>query len=214
MRIEWLGHACFLLEVENLKIITDPYEPGSYGGAVGYSDINVDADIVTVSHNHFDHNYIKPFSKAEIIDREGSFKVKGIEIEGLKSFHDESGGSQRGENIIFIFNIKGLKLAHLGDLGHIPKDLERLKNLDAVLIPVGGTFTINANSATKLIDLIKPRIVIPMHFKTEKLGFDIEGVDKFIEGKNNVEDLGASFVEIERESLPSLSKIIILRPSR
>ncbi|MCD6539692.1 MAG: MBL fold metallo-hydrolase [Candidatus Omnitrophica bacterium] len=214
MRIEWLGHACFLLEAEGLKIITDPYQPGSYGGAVGYSDINVSADIVTVSHQHFDHNYIEPFPEAEVVDKEGVFKVKGIEIEGILTFHDETQGSQRGKNLVFIFNLEGLKIAHLGDLGCIPQDLKKLDNLDVVLIPVGGTFTLDAQLATRLIELIKPKITIPMHFKTEKLGFDIEGVDKFIEGKSNVERLDVSSIEVKKEEIPSFNKIIVLKPSR
>ena len=215
MRVEWLGHACFLLETsDGLKIITDPYEPGGFGGALGYSDINIKADIVTVSHGHADHNYIKAVSGAKVIDKQGSFKIASVGIEGLGSFHDKSGGFERGENIIFIFNINGLRIAHLGDLGHIPSDLEKLKNLDLLLIPVGGTFTIDAECATELVDLIKPRIVIPMHFKTDKLGFDIDGVDKFIKGKSNVQRLDKSSIEIEKASLPEETRIIILKPSR
>jgi L-ascorbate metabolism protein UlaG (beta-lactamase superfamily) len=215
MKIEWLGHACFLLETgRGLKIVTDPYEPGSYGGALGYSDINLEADLVTVSHKHFDHGYTKAVKGAQIVDKPGTFKKEQVSIEGLRSFHDKTHGSQRGDNIIFIFNIDGLGVAHLGDLGHIPSDLEKLKNLDVVLIPVGGTFTIDSREASELIDLIKPRIVIPMHFKTEKLGFDIDGVSEFTRGKSNVKELNASFLEVEKASLPEQTQIVVLKPSR
>jgi len=215
MRIEWLGHSCFLLETaESIKIVTDPYEPGSYAGALGYSDINIKADLVTVSHKHFDHGYTKAVPGAEIIDKPGNFKIGAIQIEGLRSFHDNTQGSQRGENIIFIFNINGLRVAHLGDLGHIPPDLEKLKNLDVVLVPVGGTFTIDAREASELVGIIRPRIVIPMHFKTEKLGFDIDDVYGFIKGKPNVRQPGESFLEVEKANLPEETQTVVLKPSR
>ena len=215
MKVEWLGHSCFLLETsQGLKIITDPYEPGCFGGTLDYADINIKADIITVSHNHADHNYITAFPSSRVIDKQGSFNVASVGIEGMGTFHDKSNGSQRGRNIIFIFNINGLKIAHLGDLGDIPPDLKKLENLDVLLIPVGGTFTIDAREASKLIEAIKPKIVIPMHFKNEKLGFDIDGVDKFTKGKQNVEKLESSSIEIDKTSLPQETEIIILSPSR
>ena len=215
MKIEWLGHACFLLETnDGVKIITDPYESGSFGGALGYAEINSKADIVTVSHKHSDHGFTQAVPEARVVDKPGKVKIGTVQIEGVASFHDKSGGSQRGENIIFIFDIGGLRIAHLGDLGHIPSDLGKLKNLDLLLIPVGGTFTIDAQEASGFIEAIKPKIVIPMHFKTEKLGFDIDGVDKFIEGKQNVKKLNGSSLEIEKSSLPEKTEIVVLLPSR
>lgn len=215
MKIEWLGHACFLIETKNgVKIITDPYKPGSFQGAVGYSDIDVNADIVTVSHRHFDHDYTQAVPSAQVVDKVGRFEVRGIEIEGIGSFHDEEEGAKRGENIIFILNAEGMRIGHLGDLGHIPLNLEKIKNLDVLLIPVGGTFTIDADQATQLIELIKPRIVIPMHFKTEKLGFDIDGVDTFIKDKPNVEIPISTFIEIDKDTVARETKIIVLKYAR
>lgn len=214
MKIEWLGHASFLLELESgLKIVTDPYEPQSYSGAVGYSEINIDADIVTVSHAHFDHAYTKPFSKAKIITTAGFHKIDSIEIEGFLFFHDKAKGSQRGENIIFIIRAEGLKIGHFGDLGHIPQNIERLEGLDVVLIPTGGTFTLDGKEASVLIEKIKPLLVIPMHYKTSKVSFPIEGPETFIKGKENVEVLDVSRIEIEKEMLKPPTKIVVLKPS-
>jgi len=215
MRIEWFGHASFLIESEEgIRIITDPYEPGSYDGAVGYSDIGVQADIVTVSHKHFDHNYIQAVPGAEVVDKPKKYKIKEVKIQGIASFHDDSRGSKRGGNIIFVFSIDGMKLAHLGDLGHIPDDISLLKGLDIVFIPVGGVFTLDAEKAGELIDLIKPKIVIPMHFKTEKLKFDIDGVDKFLRGKSKVKRLGNSVLNVDKNSLSEETEVFVLTPSR
>lgn len=215
MKIEWFGHASFLIESEEgIRIVTDPYEPGSYDGAVGYSDIGVKADIVTVSHKHFDHNYIQAVPGAEVVDRPEGYKIKGIEIKGIASFHDDSRGSKRGGNIIFVFSIDGMKLSHLGDLGHIPDDISLLKGLDIVFIPVGGVFTLNAEKAGQLVNLIKPKIVVPMHFKTDKLKFDIDGVDKFLKGKSKVKRSGNPVLKIDKNTLPEETEILVLTPSR
>jgi len=215
MIIEWLGHACFLLQTDKgTKIVTDPYEPGSYGGAVAYSEIGVDADIVTVSHKHFDHAYTKIFTSAQIVDKPTKYNIKDVVIEGLLSYHDKRKGADRGENIIFIISVDGLKIAHFGDLGDIPQDIERLKDLDVALIPTGGTFTLGPQEAKELVEKITPRIVIPMHFKTEKLGFDIEGVESFLKGFSNVERANTSLLEVKKENLPQGPKIIVLKHSR
>jgi L-ascorbate metabolism protein UlaG (beta-lactamase superfamily) len=200
-----MGHASFLLETQKgTKIITDPYEPGSYSGAVGYSPIGVEADIVTVSHQHADHNYIKEFSTAEIIDKAGNFTVGDVQIQGLLSYHDQQKGKERGEIIIFIISADGLRIAHFSDLGTMDIDLDKLKNIDIALIPVGGTFTIDAKEATKLLSQINPKITIPMHFKTPKLGFDLLGVDTFLSGKANIEKKDS--LQITRQDIDSLQQ--------
>ncbi len=216
MKIKFLGHACFLIETQNKKILTDPYEPQSYGGAVAYTPIEELVDIVTVSHSHSDHCGTNSLEGNPIIKNTEKEEVfEGIKIKGLKSFHDEKGGFLRGQNIIFVIESEGLKIAHLGDLGTLPSQdiLDELKNIDVILIPVGGMFTIDYKKATELINLINPKIVIPMHYKTEKLGFDIDRVDKFLEGKENVTRKESSEIEIEKENLPSETQIIVLKPA-
>jgi L-ascorbate metabolism protein UlaG (beta-lactamase superfamily) len=180
MEITWFGHACFkLLSSSGLSIITDPFDE-----TVGYDIPNEQADIVTVSHQHFDHNYVQGVQGTpEVISKVGNFYVKDIPIKGVKSYHDDKGGSKRGINIIYVVEIDGIKVCHLGDLGHIlaQEQVEQIGNIDVLLIPVGGTYTIDAHAAAGVILSLKPSIVIPMHYKTDRINFPIDGVDKFLE---------------------------------
>lgn len=205
MRIDWLGHACFLITSSSgLRIITDPYEPN-----IGYAPINESADIVTVSHDHFDHNAIKEVKGNPEVVRK-SATVKGIEFKGIELFHDDARGSKRGRNTAFLFTIDGINICHMGDLGHIPspEQLKEFGEVNILLIPVGGFYTIDAREATQIVNSLKPNIVIPMHFKTERIDFPISGVDEFLNGKENVERL--PYLEITRETLPAPVKVVVL----
>ena len=207
MKITWLGHASFLLETESgIKIITDPYD-----NSVGYDSINIEPDIVTVSHQHFDHNYTKGFSKAKIISSQGKINIGEVEIEGLASFHDKEGGAARGKNTIFIISVEGLRIGHFGDTGTLELDYSKLTNIDIALIPVGGTFTIDAEEATDLIKRINPKISVPMHFKTPKLQFDIDGVEKFIKGKEYEKK---DILDINPQNINTLKSIVVLNYQR
>jgi len=209
MKISFLGHACFLIESSNkTTIITDPYEPNSYSGAVKYEPINFKPDIVTVSHSHFDHNYTKEMKNSYIVDKEGVFKIKDLQIEGILSFHDEKNGRERGKNIIFIINVDNLRLAHFGDLGTSNLDYSRLKNLDIALIPVGGTFTIDAKTATEIIKKINPKITIPMHYKTPKLDFEIDKVDRFLELNKDFQK--EKILEVNSSNIDSFKRVVVL----
>ena len=213
MRISWLGHACFLLETnQGTRLITDPYEPGGYGGAVGYSPINLEADIVTVSHQHADHNNIQDFKNSLIVSEEGKTLVKNIEIKGILSYHDKDKGQSRGENIIFTIWADGLKVVHFGDLGEKDIDLASFSDIDIAIVPVGGTFTIDAVEASQLIREISPKITIPMHYKTPKLGFDIDGVDKFLKANPDYEK--KDFLEVNRDNIKLFKKIVVLKYQR
>jgi len=213
MKISWLGHACFLLETsQGSRLITDPYESGGYGGAVGYSPINLKADAITVSHDHADHNNIKDFKNALIISEEGKTAIKDVEIEGILSYHDKDKGQSRGENIIFTIQTEGLKIVHFGDLGTKDIDLSCFKDIDIALVPVGGTFTIDAAEASQLIREINPKIAIPMHYKTAKLGFDIDGVDKFL--KINPDCQEKNCLEVELDNIGLFKKIVVLKYQR
>ena len=182
MNISWLGHSCFKIEEkingESVFLLTDPFSSD-----IGFKLPILSPDIVSVSHQHHDHNNISSLrGQPFIVDRAGEFDVKGIMIEGIRSYHDDEKGAKRGENIIFRFDIDGISLAHLGDLGEMldSKQLEKLGGLDVLFIPVGGTYTLDAKKAVEVISQIEPRIVIPMHYKVPGLKIDIDGVDKFI----------------------------------
>jgi len=192
MKITYLGHACFLIEMANgVKILTDPYDQ-----KVGYQVFDTEADIVTTSHKHLDHAYLEKVKSGYVlVDKEGEYEVRGVKIEGLKSFHDKQSGTKRGENIIFIFN-SHFKLAHLGDLGQISSVVDALKGVDIMLIPVGGFYTIEPEEAKELVWMVKPKIVIPMHYKTQKTGFNIKPVDAFTKYFSYVNILKSDTLEI------------------
>lgn len=218
MKIEWLGHATFIITSNNgIKILTDPYKSEGLQGSIKYGPIKENVDIVTVSHAHSDHCHIPIGLKdATIVRNNIDDTINGIKIKTIDSFHDTASGKERGCNSIFVFNVDGIKIAHFGDLGHILDDahIRELGQIDVALIPVGGVFTIDAKVASEIIEKIKPKIVIPMHFKTPKLGFDIDKVDTFLINKKDVEQPGVSEIEINPSMLSSTAtKIIVLKYS-
>ena len=214
MKVKWLGHASFLITSDTeTNIITDPY---ATGGGLSYGEITELADIVTVSHEHADHNNVTAVrGKPEVVREIGTNRAKGIEFKGIASHHDETGGRQRGNNIIFCFEVDGIRVCHLGDLGHqfSDKQASDLGEIDILLIPVGGYYTIDAKVATQVCNQLKPKVIIPMHFKNNKCSFPITGVDEFLKGKEGVQKLNASEVEFKQVELPPTTQIIVLQPA-
>ena len=204
MIITWQGHACFKIQdktgTDSITLMTDPYDK-----SVGLKLPNLEADIVTISHEHADHNNRAAFrGQPYIIDSVGEYDIKGVMIEGVKSFHDDKNGAERGDNIIYRIEMDGITICHLGDLGHVldNKQLERLEGIDILLIPVGGKYTIDAKKAVEVISQIEPRIVIPMHYKTKDLKFDLDDVDKFIK-ELGVEPTYEEKLKISKKDLPT-----------
>ena len=183
MIITWQGHSCFKIQdkigTDGVTLVTDPFDKET-----GLKVPNFEADIVTVSHDHHDHNNIgalrgTPF----VIECAGEYDYKGILVEGIDSFHDEKKGEERGGNIIYRIEVDDISVAHLGDLGTVLDNtqLEKLVGTDVLLIPVGGKYTLDAKKAVEVISQIEPRIVIPMHYKTDGLKIDgLDPIDKFI----------------------------------
>ncbi len=213
MKIRYLGHASFAIETKDgVKIITDPYRSGAYDGAVGYKEIDEEADIVTVTHSHDDHNAVDTVKgKPVVVDTPGEHEVKGIKIRGIKTYHDPNKGAERGENTIYVYEIEGKKLCHLGDLGEeITHDkAKEIGEVDILFIPVGGYFTIDAKQADSVIEKLNPKVVIPMHYKTDAINFPISPVEEFLKNKDNYEKLDT--YEIELDEMPAERKIIVLR---
>lgn len=164
MKITWIGHSCFKVEKEGFSIVIDPYKD-SY--VPGLKPVRTEADRVLCTHEHADHNFREGIS---IVHGEG----RPLLVEEVASFHDDENGKKRGENRIFIISDGEERIAHFGDLGTFPENLELFKGLDAVLIPVGGYYTIDGVKAAELIKRIKPRIAIPMHFKSVEKGFGFD----------------------------------------
>jgi len=168
MKITALGHACFLFETKNgTRIVIDPFEP-----SVGYDEPCVAADIVCASHGHYDHgNVTAPVGAKHVFTQSVDTQVEDVHIYTIPTFHDEEKGALRGTNLLFVFEADGVRVAHLGDLGHQlnAEQIERLGCLDAVLIPVGGTFTVDAQGAKAVCDSICVKKILPMHYQSAKL---------------------------------------------
>ncbi len=206
MQIRWLGHASFLITAGDVKIITDPFHP-----RVGYPLYEGPADIATVSHGHDDHNAIE-FLKdhPEVIDKPGSYEIKGVAIEGITSFHDKNQGRNRGPNTIFKISGENISVVHLGDLGHIldNQQVEAIGRVDILLVPVGGTYTINAAEAFSVAELLSPEIIIPMHFKTPPCTIQLEPLELFTTLFDKIVKL--PYLEVKRNNLNSKSGVIVL----
>ncbi len=185
MKIAWYGHSCFKFTVKSkngdkITIITDPFTKD-----YGLTPPRGGADIVLISHDHNDHNNVKAISgEPFVVDGPGEYDVKGIFIKGIYSFHDTSQGVERGINTIYVIEAEDMKICHLGDLGEkelSSNQLDKIGDVDILMIPVGGIYTINGNEAVKIINQIEPKIVIPMHYKVPKLTLKLNSLDKFLE---------------------------------
>jgi L-ascorbate metabolism protein UlaG (beta-lactamase superfamily) len=214
MKIKWLGHAAFLLTSDaGTRVICDPY---SQGGGIDYGAIQESAAVVTVSHKHGDHDNVAAVKgKPEVVDTPGTRTVKGMEFKGIPTHHDEAKGKQRGENIVFCFSMDGIRICHLGDLGHELDggQMAAIGTVDILLAPVGGFYTMDAKVAARVCESIAPKVVIPMHYKTGKCSYPIAGVEDFLKGRKNVRRTGGSEMEVRKDRLPAPTETVVLEPA-
>lgn len=218
MEVKWLGHAAFLIKgSDGFRVITDPYKPGAYGGGIAYGPIKEEADVVTVSHDHDDHNWVADIKGSPVVLKgPGVHEAQGRTFKGIATFHDPSGGKERGRNTVFCFSIDGIRVCHLGDLGHMLSEgqLKEIGEVDLLLIPVGGYYTINAQEASEVLLQIRPKKAIPMHFKTPKCGFPISPVEDFLKGKERIRKVGSSVVSFGPEDFKREGpEIVVLEPA-
>lgn len=211
MRIKWLGHSCFKISSEKgIRIVTDPFDSN-----VGYNLPAVETDIVTISHNHYDHNFIDCLNgDFEVVSKVGNFYIKDISITGVHTYHDEVEGDKRGSNIVYIFDIDGMKVCHMGDIGHVltEKQIEMIGHVDILMIPVGGVYTVDYNDAKTIVEQLNPSIVIPMHYKTQALKFKLDAVDDFIKQFDNINMIPSRVIKITKEDLkPGGKEIYVLK---
>jgi L-ascorbate metabolism protein UlaG (beta-lactamase superfamily) len=212
MKIEYLGHSSFrLTESTGTTIVTDPYE-----SAIGLEMPATEADAVTISHKHYDHNNVKAVKgNPVVLDKECSREIGGVHISSIKSYHDNAHGKERGENLIFKFRMDGIDVCHLGDLGEDCSSelIDLLLPVNVLLIPVGGTYTIDAAMAKEYVDRLMPEIVIPMHYKTKKHKLDIDKFESFTElfDEENVEYCTQPYLEILRDDIHEQdTKVIVM----
>jgi L-ascorbate metabolism protein UlaG (beta-lactamase superfamily) len=201
--IVWHGHSCFEIATEKVTVVTDPHD----GSSIGIQPPHVKADIILVSHDHYDHNKVKAVEKdTSTVVRDGNITIGDIAFTSHTTFHDKKEGKKRGSNKIFSFVIEEITFCHLGDLGHHLDDelLTALGNIDVLFVPVGGVFTVNSEEATKLVKKIMPKVVIPMHYRVGGLSLPIERVDEFLEQIRKTYEIRhvANEIEIDQEDLP------------
>jgi L-ascorbate metabolism protein UlaG (beta-lactamase superfamily) len=205
MRITWLGHASFLIESGGKKLVTDPFDK------IGLPFPSVEADVVTSSHSHFDHNAVNLVSGSpQALSGPGEFGEGPFRITGIPTFHDESGGSERGDNTVYVIEAEGLRVCHLGDLGHSlsAEQESALGRVDILMIPVGGTYTIDAPAAAQVAGSLRPSVVLPMHYKIPGLSLPIAEVTEFTGLFESVRK--AESLEITTDSLPAETEVVVL----
>ena len=207
LAVRWFGHSMWKIWNEDVSIVTDPFTE------IGYPlPRNLKADIVLSSHDHFDHNNFSLISGAyEAVKEPGRFNIRGVSIEAFATCHDECKGAARGSNLLMKFELSGKVFLHCGDLGH---DLSaemtaRLGRIDVLFIPVGGHFTIDAATAQKIVDKLHPRIVFPMHYKTDVLDFPIAGADEYLKLISNFRRIGSNSVELTDSDFDNSQTIIL-----
>ena len=208
MDITWLGHSCFRIKGKEAVVVTDPCHP-----SLGYPVGKLRADIVTLSHFHPGHSYVEAVEgEFKEIKGPGEYELKGVFITGIATFHDSSQGSERGKNNVYLLEIDGVTLCHLGDIGHsLSSDVEeQIGDVGVLFIPVGGTNTIDSSKAGDIVRNLSPKIVIPMHYKTPALARDLETVDKFLKKMGIKEVASQPKLSVNRSTLPPTTQVVIL----
>jgi L-ascorbate metabolism protein UlaG (beta-lactamase superfamily) len=206
--ITWLGHSCFRIKSKEATVVTDPCDPET-----GYSLGKLKADIVTVSHQHKDHSYVQAIESGyKTVKGPGEYEMNSIYITGIATFHDASKGSERGKNTVFLMEIDGVTICHLGDIGHsLSTELEQeLGDIGILFIPVGGVTTINDTVAAEITRILAPKVVIPMHYKTPASTKDLEPLDKFLKNMGVKDLVPQPKYSVNRSTLPPVTQVVVL----
>lgn len=210
MNIQYYGHSCFKITTKpegrgagDITIFVDPFDK-----TVGLKPPQGQADIVLSTHSHFDHNNVSALKgEPVVIDTPGEFAAKGVNIVGLDTFHDKSEGSERGKNTVFVIESEGMRICHMGDIGAepTPEQLDEIGEIDVLMIPVGGTFTIDGKEAVKLVHKIEPKTVIPMHYKTKETKVDISDEKEFCDEMGNCPEEKINKISLKKKDLSEKS---------
>lgn len=209
LEVTWYGQAMFSVSSPGLTVVLDPTPPDT-----GYSYDPVRADIVLITHSHFDHTHLEGVTgRPKVINASGSFDLGSLKVAGYDSFHDAQRGEQRGPNVIYAWEQAGIRLVHFGDLGAPPepKTLKKLLKPDVAMLPVGGVFTIDAEQAVRFARDLEPAIVFPMHYLTPACTIPLEPVDEFTRRfSGTVREVTARPLELTRDSLPAAAEVWVL----
>lgn len=213
MVITWYGQSCFKIQSGETVLVTDPFDK-----CIGLTPPRGQADVVTISHHHYDHDNSEALASANpfIVDGPGEYEIKGINISGFPTFHDSKEGKERGMNTGYIIEMEGLKICHLGDIGQTKltdQQLEMIDGVDILMVPVGGVYTVNGEEAADLINQVEPKIVIPMHYKIPGLGIKLEGVDDFLKemGVSKKETVDKLTIKKKDLSPEEETKVVVMK---
>jgi len=208
MEIVWLGHSCFRIRGKEATIVTDPFDK-----TLGYPLRKPTASIVTVSHNHPQHSFVDGVAgDPRVVTRPGEYDIANVFINGIATYHDNEKGAVRGKNTVFFMEIDEVKVCHLGDIGHVPtaEQIEQMSGVDILMVPVGGLSTINAAAAAETIGLLEPKLVIPMHYKTEVVKMELEPLEHFIKVMGLKEVVSQPKLNVTKSNLPLEIKVLVL----
>lgn len=212
MDIVYLGHSSFRLKGKKATLVTDPFTPES----TGLKFPKVDGDIVTISHNHADHNNVSAVEGTpQIVDGPGEYEIAEVSIFGIHTAHDNKNGEERGPNTVYVISIDGVVVCHLGDLGHklSQEQLEEIGNVDVLFVPVGGVYTIDPQEAVGVVSSIEPKVIIPMHYKVSGMKEDVYGglgtVEDFVK-EIGMEPVRTDKFTVAPEKLPEDRQLVVL----
>jgi L-ascorbate metabolism protein UlaG (beta-lactamase superfamily) len=208
MEIVWLGHSCFRIRGKEATIVTDPFDK-----TLGYPMRKPTANIITVSHSHPQHSFVGGVAgNPRVVSRPGEYDIANVFINGIATFHDKDKGAQRGKNTVFFMEIDEVKVCHLGDLGHVPttEQVEQMSGTDILMVPVGGGSTLDAAAAAETIGLLEPRLVIPMHYKTEVVKMELDPLDRFLKQMGVKEVETQPKLNVTKSNLPPETRILVL----
>jgi L-ascorbate metabolism protein UlaG (beta-lactamase superfamily) len=207
--VTWLGHGCFRLRGRAAAAVTDPYPP-----AIGLKLQRLDANLVTVSHEHENHNYTQVMRDAYEIRGPGEYEVAGISVIGVPAYHDSEKGAKHGRNTIYLIEIDDVRVCHLGDLGHLLDDAEAeaISAPDVLLVPVGGRTTINAAQAAGVVRQLEPRYVVPMHYAIPGLKLELDPLDRFLKEMAVAASEPQPKLSVQASSGEYETKVIVLDP--
>jgi len=214
MDITYLGHSSFRIHGKSATVITDPFDPTGVGLKFPK---HTEADVVTVSHEHKDHNAIDQIEGSPIIVRgAGEYDVKGVGIVGIGAYHDEQKGSEHGKNTLYRIEIDGISIVHTGDLGHMlsAQDIDTLDGVNVLMVCVGGGHSLDASKAIQLINEIEPSIVIPMHYGRKELSQSTFGhlapLDVFLKEIGKPDVTAISKLVLTKDKLPVDTQVVVL----
>jgi len=206
--ITWLGHSCFRIKGSQAAVITDPFPPD-----LGYSLGKPTANIVTVSHQHPSHSYVQGIGgEPRTIQGPGEYEISGVLIIGVATFHDAEGGKKRGKNTVYLMEVDGISVCHLGDLGHVltSEQVEEIGDVDVLLLPVGGVSTIDASMAAEVIRQLEPKAVVPMHYQTPAINRELDSVDKFLKEMGMEPIDPRPKLSVSKSNLPVNTQVFLL----